>query len=265
MISRLQQVDRHLHVYAMRRFLMGVLLLSLLLMLVLFSSATHGAITSFSSREAFDAAFPGAVRETWDEFASGTAFPNGSTVNGITYYSSFGSDHDNSSVGMTAYVQRSPLVTTPPNMLGQMPLGYFESRHEMMFAFTTPLIAFGIDLYTSMDATTNGDYIATTDAGELIGSVYEPFPGFSVGQFIGFSSTVPISSLNISTVLRDPITRSATAFHLDTLRWVPATPVEPPVVGLVPEPATWALFALGLAGMSFGVRRRTGRTPVCAT
>src|SRR5262245_9456151 len=42
----------------------------------------QSAVISFPSRAAFDAAFPGAVLETWDGLAAGTTFPNGSTTNG---------------------------------------------------------------------------------------------------------------------------------------------------------------------------------------
>ncbi len=195
---------------------------------LVFVSTAPAAIVTYTNRAAFDAAFANANRENWDGFANGTVIPNGTTVNGITYNSSFGD----------ALVTNQFAATTNPNTLGQSADGFFFPEDAMTFTFSRPLSAFGIDINTF--ATDNGAYTATTNNGDVISSFFDPFPGFGTGQFIGFFSTVPFTSVTITA--SDPV--NGVSFTLDTLR-----------AQVVPEPATLAVFGLMAAG-AFGVRRR---------
>jgi PEP-CTERM motif len=193
------------------------------------ATPAHATIITYTNRASFDAAFPGAAVENWDGFASGTTIPNGSTVNGITYHSSNGN----------ALVTNNFLPSTAPNTLGENVNGFFLGTDSMTFTFTKPLTAFGIDINTF--ATATGDYIATTNNGDVINSFFNPFPSFGTGEFIGFSSTTPFTSVTISSP-------TGIAYTLDTLR-----------AQAVPEPATLAVFGT-LALGAFGVRRRMKAT-----
>jgi hypothetical protein len=207
------------------RFPNGTAALALLLVCaVLLAGAprVNGAIITYSSRAAFDAAFPAANFEGWDTFAAGTQFPDGSTTNGITY---------NSSGPAAAVVDNNFFITSSPNGLGDRanPVGvggFFGATQTMTFTFSQELFAFGIDINTF--ATTNGAYTATTNNGDVIGSFFNPFPSATTGQFVGFFSTVPFSSVTIA-----PIT--GFTYTLDSLRSVPT-----------PEPTSLVVF--GLAG-----------------
>jgi hypothetical protein len=206
-----------------------IVVVGLLGPLVIATSA-NAAIVSFASRAAFDTAFPGSVRENWDGFAVGTTFADGTGANGITYNSSAGD----------ALVTDSFVPSTAPNSLGDTAAGFFEGGDSITFTFSHALTAFGIDINTF--GTTAGDYTATTNLGGVAGSVFDPFPGFGTGAFIGFSSDQAFTSITIASP-------AGIAYSLDTLRAVDAT------TAAVPEPATLALLALGLSGLGFGRRK----------
>ena len=204
-----------------------VLVLPLLVLLAVHSNVS-AAVVSFASRATFDAAFPGAVRENWDGFASGTVFTDGTGTNGIIYNSSAGN----------ALVTSSFLNTTNPNSLGDTTVGFFQAADSVTFTFVGAVRAFGIDINTF--ATNNEAYTATTDLGNVIGSFFNPFPGFGTGQFVGFSSDSNFSSVTIAAAAG-----TTQSYTLDTLRAVAA----------IPEPATTALLALGLLGIGGFARR----------
>lgn len=202
------------------------LVFALMLAIGLVASSAHAAVITFNSRAAFAAAFPGATVEDWDSFAANTVFPDGTTVNGIAYHTSAGD----------AMVTDTVATTTPPNGLGAFNTGFFEAGETITFTLDTPTNAFGIDINTL--AGNAGDFTATTDVGDVISSAFNPFPGSSLGQFIGFSSNVPFSSVTIAAP-------GGFDYSLDTLRRV----------AVVPEPATLVLVGAGLFAAS--LRRRT--------
>lgn len=166
------------------------------------ANATRAAAIAFASRTSFDTAFSGAVIENWDSYASGTTIANGGTLNGITY---------NSSAGI-AIVTSEFLFSTSPNGLGRTPISFFNPLDTIKFTFGTSLFAFGIDINTGSQ--NDGAFQLSANTGEVINSVFDPFPGSGTGQFAGFSSTAPFTSVTVSF--------TSDFYTLDTLRYVPA-------------------------------------------
>jgi hypothetical protein len=181
----------------------------------------------FPDRAAFIFAFPGSNIEGWDSFPDMFVFPNGSTTAGISYSSSAGN----------ASVTNGFLASSGSNTLGRTPIEFFNVGDSVTFGFDTPLRAFGIDINTF--ATDNGSFTATTPVGTFP-SRFDPFPGFTTGQFIGFSSDVPFNTVTIA----GPV---GFTYTLDTLRSSP-----------VPEPASMLLLGGGLAAL---VARRYRHRP----
>ena len=161
--------------------------------LALFELA-YANVTVFHDRAAFNAALdtnPLLIKkvEGWDTYPPRTIFPNGSTVNGITYFVSAGE----------ALVVNTGISLSPPNNLFQtVDFGFRPLIDTFTFVFNLPINAFGIT-FSSTFANHDGDYLLTTDLGDVIPSFFDPlFPGFSLGQFAGFISDEPFRSVTIS-------------------------------------------------------------------
>lgn len=195
-----------------------------------FAASAHAATISYT-RAAFTAAFPGASVEDWDSFPDNHLFPNGSATAGITYQASSG----------TAIVTDEFLNTSGPNGLGNTAnggdLSFFGADQSMTFSFGSPIRAFAIDINTF--ATAPGSYTASTNAGEIVNSLFDPFPFASTGQFIGFATTLPFTAITIT-----PNPQLGNSYTLDTMRFVP-------------EPATVLLLGTGAVGLFVRRRRAT--------
>jgi hypothetical protein len=203
---------------------------------LLWAGPAHATITPFLSRAAFDLAVPGATVETWDNNAAGTVIPDGTALDGITY----------TTPGPDAAVTDGFQSLSPPNTLGDADDdGFFGPTETISFGFPGGALAFGISINTF--ATGTGAHQASTNLGDVAGSVFDPFPGLTTGQFIGFLSDTPFSTVTLTAP-------GGFSYTLDDLSFVPVT--VPPVA--VPGPATLILVGAGLAGAASWRRSRRG-------
>jgi hypothetical protein len=200
------------------------------------SHAPAATITGYN-RASFSTALSGGTvtGQNFDGLANGTIL---TTLNGVTYGASQGS----------AIVTDTYLTTTNPNGLGSTSAGFFKSNESATLSFATAITAFGIDINTF--APTAGDYVATINLGNTILSKFDVFPGTSTGQFIGFISDTPFTSVSISP-LADP-NQSSYSYTLDSLVYGNAAAI---VNAASPEPSTVGIFGLGLLLLALVGRR----------
>jgi hypothetical protein len=196
-----------------------VSIFALFLVILLAAAQAQANFIEYASRAAFQAAVPNAFVENWDEFASGTTFTNGSAVNHITYTVS--SSNPQVPAGQ-AMVTNGWADTTDPNTLGRTPYSYFAyATDSITFTFQWPIWAFAIDINT--DATAIGTFRATTNLGDVVSSVNDPFPGYDTGQFIGFT-TEGHTLFNSVTIAVSPGFTIDEGWTLDTMRFLPLPP-----------------------------------------
>jgi hypothetical protein len=199
-----------------------------LFLLILFPAAQAQAIfVEYTGRAAFNATVPWVFVENWDSFASGTSFANGSCVNDITYeYVPDIPPYSRKNVDFQ--VTNAYGYTTRANTLGltgdDSPGNerYF-TYDGIKFHFLTPIRSFGIDIST--EAPNAGYFQATTSLGVAL-SVLDPLPGLTTGQFVGFTSDVPISWVSIAYNPNFPVDQDGYVYGwaLDTLRYIPLPP-----------------------------------------
>jgi hypothetical protein len=176
--------------------------------------------------------------EGWDTYPAGTVFSNGSAVNGITYNVSTGE----------ALVVSTGISLSPPNNLYQNACPTLQAClfrpliDTFTFGFSQPIRAFGIT-FSSTFANQNGDYLLTTDRGDVIPSFFDPvYPGFGLGQFAGFISDTNFTQVTVSSTAN-------ALYGMDDL--VYARPV--------PEPSSLVLLSIALvcSGICVGARWRS--------
>jgi len=197
------------------------------------SPASAATITPFN-RAAFQAALIGGTvfGQNFDGFVDGATI---GTVGDVTYSASNG----------LPLITSTFLVTTAPNGLGSTSVGFFQSSETATFQFANPITAFGIDVNTFAD--TEGAYQAALDNGGSVTSFFDTFPGFFTGQFLGFISDTPFSTVSVSAL-------TGFTYTLDTLIYGDARAVSDPRV--VPLPAAGWLLLSGMGLLGFLQRRR---------
>jgi hypothetical protein len=213
------------------------LLFGALCMIAALNVQTAHAQVVYQDRAAFDINYLTANQENWDTYAALTIIPNGSTLNGITYNTTSGTD---------LQVNNFYSASSGSQSLAEVNNGFFSGSENITFTFAKPLSAFAIDINTFSSAT--GDYTANASNGDVINSYFDAFPNISTGEFIGFSDTNSFTSVTIEAPNGD-------GYTLDTLQYVDAPVVSNPSV--VPEPNTVALMMVGLLAMAvFTLRRK---------
>lgn len=210
--------------------------LALAALFALIPSLASATVIASVDRATFQAAVTGDTisQQNFDSLAGGAIL--GATTD-VNYSASLGSP----------VVTSAFLTTTSPNGLGSTSAGYFLPGETATFFFNSSITAFAIDINTY--ATSAGAYTASLDTGDIVNSIYETFPNFSTGEFIGFVSTTPFTSVTIASI-------TGFSYTLDTLVYGDAAAVTGPTT--VPEPGSLAMFGVGLLtllGFKF-IRRR---------
>ncbi|RYD66580.1 MAG: PEP-CTERM sorting domain-containing protein [Verrucomicrobiaceae bacterium] len=204
-------------------------------------SSASAAVLSSLDRATFQNALQGSSSlgfQNFDGLAAGSVLTN---LGGVSYASSSGQP----------VVTNSFLTSTSPNGLGATGAGFFTSGTTATFTFAQAITAFAIDINTF--ATANGSYTATLDTGDTAESIFETFPGAGTGQFLGFVSSNPFTTVTLAD--------TGFAFTLDTLVYG----AKESVVPAVPEPATWAMMFLGLGFVGSTLRRQKRNTVLNAS
>lgn len=190
------------------------------------TAAAKAAVVTYADRASFNSSVSGATVETWDDNANGATVADGGSLDGVVYSTS----------GPDAMVTDDFLPISGDHTLGTTAFGFFLGSDTITFTFAAPIVAFGISINTYAD--TAGAYVVSTNHGDVVGSAYDPFPGFGTGQFVGFFSDKPFTTVTFSAP-------SGISYTLDDMTYLAAP---------VPEPASLAIWALAAVGVS-GYRR----------
>jgi hypothetical protein len=211
-------------------------LIFILFPMILFTAAqAQATIVQYDNRTAFEAIGPYII-ESWDEFGNGTIIDNRSTVHGITY--NYVPDIPAfARTDVNFMVTQAYADTTGSNTLGLTSDdgGYpYFTYDGVEFVFSQRVRAFGIDISTY--ATDDHTFMAITNNGDVAYSVFNPFPGLTTGQFLGFTSDEPFTSVTLTynSALIGP-NFTPYSWVLDTMR--------------VPLPPSLLLLGSGLAGL----------------
>ena len=214
---------------------LNILVAALAASVTTLGAASAATLTSLD-RATFQAAIGGGV--SYQDF-DGLAVDSLLTDDGNVTYST---------TGGTPLVTDDYLTSTSPQGLGATNVGFFLTTDSLTLTFDSAITAFAIDINTF--ATADGSYSGLLNTGDTVDSIFETFPGFGTGQFIGFISDTAFTSLTISSP-------GGFAYTVDTLIYGEARDVIEP--GAIPEPGTWALMigGFGLAGASLRRRRES--------
>jgi hypothetical protein len=158
-------------------------------------TSSNAIITPYSNRISFYSEidsnpFLDKIVEGWDSFSEGAIIFNGSTINGINYYSQIGD----------LYISWRGAQTSRPSTLGTTgrPDNSFWPGDQITFTFDRKCLAFGISINTA--GRNDGNYKAITNSGDIVLSYYDPFPGYDTGQFVGFISDTPFNQITLSSL-----------------------------------------------------------------
>ena len=133
---------------------------------------------------------------------------------------------------MTLWSTDSYLPLSTPNGLGGTTVGYFLGTDTITFSFAHSDLRFR---HIGQHFRPGFGRLRADDLRGHGGSGYDPFPGFSTGQFVGLTSDTGFSSVTLSAP-------GGFVYTVDDLNYA-----------AVPEPSTLLLVGLGLAGL--GLRR----------
>ncbi|WP_426166528.1 PEPxxWA-CTERM sorting domain-containing protein [Sandarakinorhabdus sp. DWP1-3-1] len=197
------------------------------------TAAAEAAVLASLDRATFQAAIAGVTTLGVQDFDSLVAGSELTSDGAVQYGASTG----------TPLVTSTFLTSTGANGLGRTGVGFFLAADTASFTFGSAITAFAIDINTF--APDNGAYSVTLNTGDTSLSIFETFPGRGTGQFIGFVSTLPFTTVTLQA-------NSGFAYTLDTLIYGAASEV----VGGVPEPASWTMLILGFTGVGAVLRRR---------
>jgi hypothetical protein len=196
------------------------------------ASAADATVTFYTSQSAFSAAAPGVGFSGFNAGGSLVVNPNPLTVGGVTF-------SDNVTAADTA-TGGIPLLFTVPAAstptYGVDFLAFQNTQVDINATLSGKFTAFGFN-YGSY-VSTGGPATITLSSGDSVTVT----PGAL--QFLGFTSTTPISSITID---------YPGGFSFDVIS-----------VSSVPEPAEWMLMLLGFGALGAAVRLRRKSATIAA-